>query len=50
MTFNNQGPRPAYQSTIQPLTHKTKPYRNAQHETFLGIATAHLSEVTERER
>ena len=49
MAINNQGPRPNYQSTISPLTHQTKPYRNGQHETFLGTATAQLSEITERE-
>jgi len=46
--FNNQGSRPNYQSTISPLTHKSKPYgKNGQHETFLGTATAELSEITE---
>lgn len=48
MAFNNQGPRPNYQSTILPLNHTQPIYTTRDHEIFLGAATAELSEVTER--
>ena len=48
MAFNNQGPRPNYQSSIAPLSYKAKPYENVEHEIFLGAAQADLSEITER--
>ena len=48
MAFNNQGPRPNYQSSIAPLSYKAKPYENVEHEVFLGTAQADLSEITER--
>jgi len=47
MAFHSQGPRPNYQSTISPLTYKKKPYADVKHETWLGAAQEHLSEVTE---
>ncbi|KAL5504825.1 hypothetical protein ACEPAH_7488 [Sanghuangporus vaninii] len=47
MAFVNQGARPNYQSSIQPLTYKKKPYHDAKHERFLGHAQADLSEITE---
>jgi len=47
MSFVSQGSRPNYQSTIQPLTHKPKAYSTRNHETFLGNATAELSEINE---
>ncbi|EJF63962.1 catalase [Dichomitus squalens LYAD-421 SS1] len=47
MAFNNQGPRPNYQSSIAPLNYKAKPYENVEHEVFLGTAQADLSEITE---
>jgi catalase len=45
--FNNQGPRPGYQSTLAPLTHLPRPYDTHDHEIFLGAAAAELSEITE---
>ncbi|KAK4702110.1 catalase, partial [Phenoliferia sp. Uapishka_3] len=47
MAFNNQGSRPNYQSSIQPLTYRPAPYTTSKHEQFLGAATADLSFVTE---
>lgn len=49
MAFVNQGARPNYQSSIQPLSYKKKPYHDVKHELFLGHAQADLSEITERE-
>ncbi len=49
MAVNNQGTRPAYQSSILPLQYKEKAYEHVEHEVFLGAALADLSEVTERE-
>jgi catalase len=59
MTFVSQGPRPNYQSTIQPLQYKcgkadmnacAKDIARAQrHESFIGGAWRDLSEITERE-
>ena len=48
MSFNNQGSRPNYQSSIVPLQYKAKPYENVDHEIFLGTAQADLSEINER--
>ena len=48
MAFNNQGNRPNYQSSIQPLSYKAKVYESVEHEVFLGTAQADLSEITER--
>lgn len=48
MAFNNQGNRPNYISSIQPLTYRAKVYENVEHEVFLGTAQADLSEITER--
>jgi catalase len=47
MAFNNQGSRPNYQSTIQPLSYPKRAYSTANHEQFLGAAIADLSEITE---
>ncbi|KAI5475895.1 hypothetical protein MNV49_000728 [Pseudohyphozyma bogoriensis] len=47
MAFYNQGARPNYQSSIQPLTYKEKPYSTIKHEQYLGAAVADLSFVTE---
>ncbi|KAH6874103.1 catalase-like domain-containing protein [Coprinopsis sp. MPI-PUGE-AT-0042] len=57
MTFVSQGPRPNYQSTIQPLQYKCgKADMNAcaqdlerqrRHENFIGGAWRDLSEITE---
>ncbi|RDX49156.1 catalase [Lentinus brumalis] len=47
MAVNNQGSRPAYQSSILPLQYKAKPYEHVEHEVFLGAALADLSEVSE---
>jgi len=47
MAFNNQGNRPNYQSSILPLTYKSKAYKDAKHEQFLGYAQADLSFITE---
>jgi len=47
MAFNNQGSRPNYQSSIQPLTYSKRSTYSATHEQFLGAAAADLSEVTE---
>lgn len=47
MAFNNQGSRPNYQSSIQPLTYKSRAYSTAKHEQFIGALVADLSEVTE---
>jgi len=46
-TFISQGSRPNYQSSIQPLTYKKRPYHNVHHEQFVGGALSDLSEVTE---
>ena len=48
MAFNNQGNRPNYQSSIQPLTYKPRSYFIEEHEKFLANAIVDLSEVTER--
>ncbi|VDB95626.1 unnamed protein product [Peniophora sp. CBMAI 1063] len=49
MAFNNQGPRPNYQSSIAPLSYKGKTYddKEIKHETFVGLARAELSTITE---
>ena len=57
-TFNNQGARPNYQSTISPLTYNGKKgsldgaardyAREAKHESWVGGAFRDLSEITER--
>jgi catalase len=47
MTFHSQGPRPNYQSSIQPLTYKKNAYTSKKHEIFTGQAIADLQEVTE---
>lgn len=44
----HQGPRPNYQSSIQPLAYKPRAYDLAEHEVFLGSALYDLSEITER--
>ena len=49
MAFINQGSRPNYQSSIQQLTYRKKPYQNVKHEKYLGYAILDLSEITERE-
>jgi catalase len=56
--YNNQGPRPNYQSTISPLSYNGRKgaidggardsVRDAKHETWVGGAYRDLSEVTER--
>lgn len=48
MTFQSQGSRPNYQSTILPLNHPKPAYSTADHEVFLGAAGMELSEITER--
>ena len=48
MIITYQGTCPNYQSSIQPLTYKKKPYEDVKHEAFLGHAQADLSEMTER--
>ena len=48
MTFVSQGSRPNYQSSIQPLSYRKKPYA-VQHEQYLGHALLDLSEITERQ-
>ncbi|KZT37300.1 catalase [Sistotremastrum suecicum HHB10207 ss-3] len=45
--YNNQGPRPNYQSSISPLTYKKKAYEDAKHEKFIGNASYELSFITE---
>ena len=60
MSFVSQGNRPAYESTIQPLTYAGRKAsadggikdleRQARHETFTGGAWRDLSEITEREQ
>lgn len=48
MAFYNQGNRPNYQSSIQPLSYKSKPYQNEKHERFLNESVIFdLSEITE---
>jgi catalase len=48
-TFNSQGARPNYVSSILPLNYKKKVYRgDEKHEAFLGSAVADLTDVTER--
>ncbi|GAA5823474.1 hypothetical protein JCM11251_000645 [Rhodosporidiobolus azoricus] len=47
MAFYNQGSRPNYQSSIQPLAYKKNPYDVSQHEQFVGGAVADLSVLTE---
>lgn len=47
MAIVSQGPRPNYQSSIQPLTYKAKPYEGVGHEKFLGYAIHDLSYLTE---
>ncbi|EJT99767.1 catalase [Dacryopinax primogenitus] len=47
MAFNNQGSRPNYQSSIQPLTYKKSAYTTASHEQFLGASILDLSFMTE---
>lgn len=49
MAFNNQGSRPNYQSSIQPLTYLPRTYKIEEHEQYLGKQLVYLSEVTERE-
>ena len=44
----HQGPRPNYQSSVQPLTYKPRKYDLEQHEVYLGNALHDLSEITER--
>lgn len=48
MAFNNQGSRPGYQSTIQPLTYKKRAYKIEEHEQYIGKQLYSLSEVSER--
>lgn len=47
MSFYNQGSRPNYQSTIQPLSYTQNSYSTASHEQYIGAAVADLSVVTE---
>ncbi|GAA6031215.1 hypothetical protein JCM8097_004066 [Rhodosporidiobolus ruineniae] len=47
MAFYNQGNRPNYASTIQPLTFQRNPYDVSEHEQFMAGAVADLSTVTE---
>ncbi|KAL8290269.1 hypothetical protein RQP46_003208 [Phenoliferia psychrophenolica] len=47
MAFYNQGARPNYQSSIQPLSYKKPTYSTAQHEQYIGAAVADLSFVTD---
>jgi len=58
-TYISQGPRPNYQSTIQPLAYKGRKgtlegsardmEREKKHENFIGGAYRDLSEINERE-
>lgn len=50
-TFVSQGTRPNYQSTISPLSYRTKQYAKTEykHEAWAGHARAHLYEISERE-
>ncbi len=47
MAFYNQGNRPNYQSSIQPLSYTPAAYNTADHEVFIGAAIKDLSRVTE---
>jgi catalase len=57
MAFVNQGNRPNYQSSIQPLSYNGRPgtleasandrQRAAKHENFIGTAWRHLSVISE---
>ncbi|KAI8460794.1 catalase [Phakopsora pachyrhizi] len=47
MAFNNQGSRPNYVSTIQPLSYSKPQNHNSKHEVFLGEAQRVLSKITE---
>jgi catalase len=47
MAFYNQGARPNYQSSIQPLSYKPTAYTTADHEKYIGAAVADLSFITE---
>ena len=47
MAFYNQGNRPNYQSSIQPLSYKPNPYNTADHEVYIGAAVQDLSQVTD---
>jgi hypothetical protein len=48
MAYKNQGNRPNYASTIQPLTYKKNSYELSQHDQqFTGPAISDLSTVTE---
>lgn len=49
-SYDNQGSRPNYPSTIYPLQYKQRPYEAKwmKHEQWLGYANLDLSEVTER--
>ncbi|BGP15172.1 hypothetical protein JCM10213v2_003129 [Rhodosporidiobolus nylandii] len=49
MAFYNQGNRPNYQSSIQPLTYQRNPYDVSEHEQFVGGAIADLSVITEED-
>ena len=48
MAFNNQGSRPNYISTIQPLSYTQRTYSISDHEKFLGTLMYYQSEVSER--
>lgn len=45
--YANQGSRPNYQSSIQPLSYTKASYSTASHEQFLGAAMQDLSEINE---
>lgn len=45
--FYNQGARPNYKSSIQPLNYKSTTYEISDHERFIGAAVRDLSQVTE---
>ncbi|KAK4701246.1 catalase, partial [Phenoliferia sp. Uapishka_3] len=47
MAFSNQGSRPNYQSSIQPLSYRPEVYSVSKHEQFVGAAVLDLSFVTE---
>ncbi|GAA6016108.1 hypothetical protein JCM10207_004446 [Rhodosporidiobolus poonsookiae] len=47
MNFDNQGNRPNYPSSIQPLTYLPRKYEISEHEQFVGGAVADLSVITE---
>lgn len=47
MAIDNQGSRPNYISSIQPLSYKKAAYTTERHEKFVSAAIVEMSEVTE---